>query len=594
MHSTSQAAPHAGRSAFASRIACGLIFAGLVVFAADSVRYGLNLTDEGMKLSVPLRYALGDLPFRDEILTAGRSFGVVLWPVFALWPDVTILELRYLSAALQLASALAFFVLLARYAPPPLVALATAATAFLARVGFWTPGYNILGVHLLQLAIALWLLGCVLEGRGRSRAAALSGGVAFALGATAYNAFVLTLVVPAAVLLIHGFRGNPQVVRATAGFLAVAVTLLVAAIAATSLAGLADDWRASVALLSGAPVYSKSILERLSACMASFVRWGPQILSVAATLAAAALVLRRLPPERAFGPSWAMAVVVGLVLLLVTGMTVPGIRTAYQISFYVMAAALGMMLLVAGDSLWQAFRDRREPQSEREWPLVLWSGTSMLLIACCLHALTSGNGFFNFRHAIGPVFTLAIVGLHRGLFAPRGAGVSRPAFGLGPVAPTLVVVCTFFAAVHLPERAAMIYGDRARSHLTTSFSHPLLEGIRTTPERVRHIESLLAFLEPRLSHGETLLEYGGAPILYYLTRTRPAAPIVWMSPRTDEAIRRHALGYMLEEDRIPQYVVRTGMDKRVRFVPGDPINDFIERNYAKIRKIASFEIWQRR
>ena len=54
----------------------------LGVVGVDRARHGLCMTDEGLYLTTPLRYSLGDLPFQDEILGTGSR------PLNALEADV--------------------------------------------------------------------------------------------------------------------------------------------------------------------------------------------------------------------------------------------------------------------------------------------------------------------------------------------------------------------------------------------------------------------------------------------------------------------------------------------------------------------------
>lgn len=142
----------------------------------------------------------------------------------------------------------------------------------------------------------------------------------------------------------------------------------------------------------------------------------------------------------------------------------------------------------------------------------------------------------------------------------------------------------------------MIYGDGPRQSLTATFTRPLLRGIHSTPTRVAAVEQLLEFFDGKVERGEYLLEYGGAPILYYLTRTRPAAAMVWISPRTPEPIREVLMRRLLRDGRIPRYSIRTTREKtrRWRFSRSDVVNAYIVENYSLVRTIHEFEIWERR
>ncbi len=559
------------------------IFGGLALYGALACRYGIGFTDEGMKLSVPHRYALGDLPFRDEVLTAGRSFGIVLWPLFALSPDVSVLELRYLSIALQLASAGAFFAVLARFASPLLVAAALAATAFMARVGFWTPAYNILGVHLCMLGLALWILGCLAHREVARSALGATGGLAFALGVVAYNSFVLSALVPLLAWLSALRRGDRAVSRASLAFLASGAVLGLGVIGWLWSEGLIADFRDAVALVGAQPQYRPTLGERLLLFARGLEPWLPHVAGVAAVIAVAGWLLSR-------GGSlmrWVLPPALAVALLPLVHMPrVAGIKAEYHVSFCVMAAALAVAGVSIGHQLLQPAADDRPDANA--FRFVQRVAVPAIVLNCTIHALTSSNSFFNFRHGVGPLFAIGVVGLARTLYARGGATLPRPALC------TLLTICALYTGVHLPARAAMIYADGPLPTLTATFEHPRLSGVRSTPERVQAVEGLLAFLSARVRRGDALMEYGGAPILYYLTGARPAGPIAWISPRTPEGIRSHAAAYIAREQGVARYAVRTLREAQVwKFRPDDPLNALIVNNYKKIARFGEFEVWER-
>ena len=108
-----------------------LIFGGALVCGLYRIQFGISLTDEGFYLASPMRYALGDLPFRDEFFNPHRMFDVVLWPLFLLFPDISVYELRALWLIVQLASVIALYGIFRRFAPDVLVALACVASLYL-------------------------------------------------------------------------------------------------------------------------------------------------------------------------------------------------------------------------------------------------------------------------------------------------------------------------------------------------------------------------------------------------------------------------------------------------------------------------------
>ena len=106
------------------RMAVLLLFSAAFLYGLYRIRLGIGLNDEGMYLTAPLRYALGDVPFRDEFLNPHRMFDIVLWPLFAHFPDITVLQLRVLWLLCQIGAAFALYRLFRRFAPDALSALA--------------------------------------------------------------------------------------------------------------------------------------------------------------------------------------------------------------------------------------------------------------------------------------------------------------------------------------------------------------------------------------------------------------------------------------------------------------------------------------
>ena len=70
------------------------LFVMLTVFGYAHATKGINMTDEGIYLSTPMRHALGDAPFRDEVFTTVYPYDLITSPVFMVYPDVSILQMR--------------------------------------------------------------------------------------------------------------------------------------------------------------------------------------------------------------------------------------------------------------------------------------------------------------------------------------------------------------------------------------------------------------------------------------------------------------------------------------------------------------------
>ena len=101
------------------------VFAGfgcVLLYGLYRIRLGFSLSDEGLYLTAPMRYALGDVPFRDEFSNPHRMYDLILWPLFRLHPEITIYELRLCWLLIQFACVIAFYRVFKRFAPSDLKA----------------------------------------------------------------------------------------------------------------------------------------------------------------------------------------------------------------------------------------------------------------------------------------------------------------------------------------------------------------------------------------------------------------------------------------------------------------------------------------
>ena len=137
---------------------------------------------------------------RDEMMTAYMMYDVVMWPVYAAVSSLTVLEARWLGLLLRLVTALAWYLLMKRYADPLIVALAATAvsTPFLT---YWEPGYDLLGSHLVLLGSSLWLHSFVTKGQTTRMVLAAVGGFLFSFGMVADLPLIVAFGFPVAVLL---------------------------------------------------------------------------------------------------------------------------------------------------------------------------------------------------------------------------------------------------------------------------------------------------------------------------------------------------------------------------------------------------------
>ncbi len=153
-----------------------LLFVLLLGFGFFHSTKGIDIGESGYYVSSAIRYTMGDLPFRNEIISAIHPFDVLFSFVFRVDPNISLLELRYLGVTLHLLAALVLFLLLSRYAPPLFVALASGVMFLMNNFyGIEVFGYNSLSSDLSLISMVAWLYAIISPKRSSSFLFALFG-----------------------------------------------------------------------------------------------------------------------------------------------------------------------------------------------------------------------------------------------------------------------------------------------------------------------------------------------------------------------------------------------------------------------------------
>jgi hypothetical protein len=150
--------------------------------------------------------------------------------------------------------------------------------------------------------------------------------------------------------------------------------------------------------------------------------------------------------------------------------------------------------------------------------------------------------------------------------------------GLGKLEKGLIP----FLFISLWLVATGIYRDNpSRLELDVAFTHPSLKGIYSTAERVKAVEEVLGIIEENASPGEEILIINSAPILYYLTGTRPATGEPWLFLCDIETIRERQ-GRIGENDRWPKIFCYSDKNTRDWGWP-NTVEELSERDLEKLR-----------
>jgi len=177
------------------------VFAFFVIFTTIALgfvrlRFGLDISDEGIWLSAPFRYVLGDTPIRNEWVTFGRWFDLIIWPVMKILPGAgTILQLRYFGYILHVLCIGALFISMRRFLSLPVLAACFAATLHINPASTWTPNYLIMPIDFVCLAMACFIAAGRASGNGRAILYGAFGGISFFLSVICYSPNSVLLVI---------------------------------------------------------------------------------------------------------------------------------------------------------------------------------------------------------------------------------------------------------------------------------------------------------------------------------------------------------------------------------------------------------------
>lgn len=561
-----------------------LCFAGACGFALFRIRFGLGPGyDEGFYLATPLRYALGDVPFRDEFFNPHRMFDLLLLPLYRALPDLTVYQLRLLWLGVSLGAMAALASLFSRFAPAALVALACAAAIWLPQM-IWSPGYHVMGGTLFALAWSLWLRGC-LAGRGRAALAlGAASGVVLFLGAFSYLPLLSVEIVPLAVLARN--RRRPRAAArgiATAAHLASLQLLAGATVAVFAVGGLLGDWWEAYRTISSLGSYQNPATHKLAVVAAQLAPYAPIAIAGAGVVPALRIGLRaiRASGVRAWlAAAGAAAALLALELALFFRLEIPAgpvlgdpITRPLRVVVWLLGLQIGMSLFGRGR--------REEGEAGGDWRLVFGSTLAASLLLAGLFAFLSSMAF-KAMFAAPPLLVCVSAALHRWLAGPGAAAAARARAAL-----VVGAICLGVAVVSYQTRST----HRPLAQFVP-FSHPLLAGIYGLPAEVAGLEAVAGYLAARVDEGDLLLAYDDLPILYFLTRTRPAIDHAWSTPEIPEDVRRRSLRRMAERHRVPTYAVHSlAPDSAGR---PNAIHDFVREHYALERRLAWFEVWHLR
>jgi len=133
-----------------------------------------------------------------------------------------------------------------------------------------------------------------------------------------------------------------------------------------------------------------------------------------------------------------------------------------------------------------------------------------------------------------------------------------------------------------------VFKEQQIAHQTTPFTTERLRDIYTLPADAASIGKLADYFRDRVRPGDFLLAYNNLPVVYYVTRTRPALDQCWTETTAMPLwVTENSLEYMLQYRRVPRYCVRLARTGSVYSTDAreDPLNTLVERHYTKVATI---------
>lgn len=558
------------------------LFIALLAYGRYNASKGIDLTDEGLYLSTALRFALGDLPFRDEVVSFYSQFSYISSLIFRLWPDMSLLQVRTLGIAFHALALFAFFLIVSRYTSPLYSALACASMFFWNNFyRIFSPSYNSISSDLSLASLSAVLFAVSSGSKFHSALLSAFGGFLLGLAVLSHPGQILLL---GMVFFAAGGAIHDRAFR----FLIASCVLTVAGFCVwVAFMGLVPDiWGLTKEEAAG---YAGRKF-RIYALRQEFWQAVPASLLM---LLPFALSMRLLRGKSAAAVFCGISTTVVVVIFFLTALEVPlplllgralkhtGLPRP-DVLVFSFALWLSLFVLLFGrkntdiDSGWRRLRN-----VSIAWGLLSSFGYGLfsdMALRACVHGMT-------------PLFVIGMIELY------RNADGSGEGGGLRKSVLAAAAVAFLVAGINYNHR--YVYRDEEITRLTAEFTHSKLRGVHSTPEKVDAMAELLAYLGPRLKPGDDFLAYKNIPMLYYLTHTKPAYADAWAS---DESVwsKRDLLNKMLMRGKIPDYCVRMMANPRreawssaLTYDERSPLNSFVESNYYVEKIVYPFEVLRR-
>jgi len=150
-----------------------------------------------------------------------------------------------------------------------------------------------------------------------------------------------------------------------------------------------------------------------------------------------------------------------------------------------------------------------------------------------------------------------------------------------------VVVLLFLAILVLGQyhKYRYVYNDAPRSNLNVEFVSPRLRHIKSTPEKVKSLESVIAAIKANSSEKDHIFIFPSFSSLYYLTGRRNPTPIEWYcEAEYNEEMLMESMKAV--EAKRPRLVIVTDLDIPVH------LNNILINYYRELPPIGLFRLFE--
>ena len=546
---------------------------------------GVDLTDEGMYISSPFRYSLGDIPFQDDVMNLARPFDILIMPIYKLFPNISLLDIRLLGLFLHIISLTILFLFFSRFSSPIVVSLCCIAMFLWSDpYNIISPSYNSISRDLSILSFTMWLFSMILTNKYYAAIFSIFGGIFLGLTSLSYLSQVALIVVPILFVIYYLYFLSPKIywpcIRLSCIFILAFALTLTAGILMAAQSGFLNgyfSWFQEITNTNDIKILGP--LAKLGIIFDEFMNILPRAILLIAigVIIPLFIVFKRKRVNSFITFSYILFVLVTFLFILLKSSLI------ILLGFTIPTAAILICLPIL------------EPKIGK-WPFVrnisiIWGCLSVIIFSA-----SSGAGLKNGLFGSTIIFLVTIISYFRIVFFKACYTNSQRLFKCA-IYGLIVVILSAFTIDGLNHLYGYRYRESGIIQLKARFHHPKLNGIYSTERKVKILENLLRYLEKRIGPKEYLLAYNSIPLLYYLTNTRPALAVTWARDDWPLSTRKRLLSRMLQKQRFPEYCVRmlalpeNNWEKAMPYDSQSPWDNYVQNNYYLEKIIYPFEIW---